>query len=140
MKRILGYQAYNESLIGFHENIAKKLATMLDKEKEYTLIDIQKEIPKIKDVGALHSDDSKLVADKLVAMGFKISGLDEALNDDEIKKGDDVIENPDMEGFGFEGQTGKVKTVTTKGNCTYYLVSFGKEEQEYHDNEIIKKK
>jgi len=137
----IAVESVQESLVGFHEDVAKKLAKVLDKEKEYTLGDIQKEIPKqIKDMAVLHSDDSKIVADKLVAMGFKISGLDEALNDEEeIKVGDSVIENPDKEGFGFDGQVGQVeKKDEHGGHWTSYLVKFGNEEQEYHDDEIIK--
>lgn len=52
-----------------------------------------------------------------------------------IKKGDSVKENPRMKDFGFKDKIGKVKSVSDNG---VYVVKFGKEEQEYHDNEIVK--
>ena len=57
-----------------------------------------------------------------------------------IKKGDEVIENPNTEGFGNKGKTGVVISVNTDHDFTSYLVKFpGSKEQEYHDDEIIKK-
>jgi hypothetical protein len=214
-------ESMDESLIGLHQTIADKMADSLDKNKTYSLEEISKEIPKSGGVAAMHSDDNKIVAAKLKAMGFKIEGLDEALNDDRkpkftymmlsrlqqdneyflghgnrsakhlwagnvdaqikemkrlwnslpndgkpewlsmeeiedyekkmknpglkeaktdvIEKGDEVIEAPDSEGFGYKGQTGTVVNKNTHGGSwTSYLVKFGKDEQEYHDGEIVK--
>ena len=75
-------ESIDESLIGLHQTIADKMADSLDKNKTYSFEEISKEIPKSGGVAAMHSDDNKIVAAKLKAMGFKIEGLDEALNDD----------------------------------------------------------
>lgn len=70
---------------------------------------------------------------------FEEFNLNEAIKPNEIiNVGDDVIENPKMEGFGFEGKIGKVKKKNDSKDYISYLVKFGSKEQEYHDNEIVK--
>lgn len=49
-----------------------------------------------------------------------------------IKRGDKVIENPELEGFGFKGKIGSVKSVKQHDGYKSYVVQFGNEEQEYH--------
>ncbi len=81
--KILKFNEYiSEKLMGFEEGIADKLSKVLDKETTYTFDDIQAAIPKSGGAPRLHSDDARIVADRLKEMGFKIEGLDEHINDD----------------------------------------------------------
>jgi len=57
---------------GIQENIAKKVAKVLDKNKEYSFEEIQNEISKT-GIARLHSRDAKEIADELKEMGFNIT-------------------------------------------------------------------
>ena len=126
-------ESYSPVSSSLFASIAKKVAKSLDPKVEYTVADIAKKIAN-SGVAAMHSKDNAKVIEVLKKLGFLV---------DPIKKGDEVIENPDMEGFGFKGQTGVVQHVKLNvggdKNWTSYQVKFGKDSQEYHNNEIIKK-
>jgi len=122
-------ESYSPVRSSLFDAIAKKVAKSLDPKVEYTVADIAKKIAN-SGVAAMHSKDNAKVIEVLKKLGFIV---------DPIKKGDEVIENPEMDGFGFEGQTGVVTKVTNKGDFISYQVKFGKGSQEYHNNEIIKK-
>lgn len=63
--------------------------------------------------------------------------VEEAKKEEVIKVGSEVVENPDFDGFGYDGHIGVVKRVTPKGDFISYLVKFGSDLQEYHDDEVV---